>query len=152
MRADVAAFAAITRDSAGPGERASAALIAARLHAVGAGEVAIEPFRYQGSYAAAHALHAAAGLVAARRGGPAGAALALAALASLELEASGRNQWLRSLLPAGEGANVVARVPAAGEHRATLVLVAHHDAAHTGFVWRKEIAEAAPRGGYEPGA
>ncbi len=39
-------------------------------------------------------------------------------------------------MPAGEGANVVARVPARGASRRTLVLVAHHDAAQTGLMWR----------------
>jgi hypothetical protein len=43
---------------------------------------------------------------------------------------------VRHVLPRGECANVVARVPARGEPRRTLVLVAHHDAAHTGFMWR----------------
>jgi Peptidase family M28 len=62
--------------------------------------------------------------------------LALAALVSFDADQSGRCQWLRRVLPAGEGANVVARVAARGESRRTLVLVAHHDAAQTGFMWR----------------
>jgi hypothetical protein len=62
--------------------------------------------------------------------------LALAALISFDADQSGRCQWLRHLVPSGEGANVVARVPARGEARRTLVLVAHHDAAQTGFMWR----------------
>jgi hypothetical protein len=62
--------------------------------------------------------------------------LALAALFSFDADQSGRCQWLRRVVPAGEGANVVARVPARGERRRTLVLVAHHDAAQTGFMWR----------------
>lgn len=125
----------MTRGSASPGERGSAEWIAGRLREVGAADVRLEPFRYQGTYAGAHALHVAAGLVAARRGGLCGAALAGAALASLELEASGRAQWVRRLLPSSEGTNVVARVPAAGEARGTLVVLAHHDAARTGFSW-----------------
>lgn len=87
-------------------------------------------FRGHRTYAWIHALHAAAGL----RGGLA----ALAALASLELEGSGRASWMRRVLPAGEGANVAARIPAAGDGAAhtTLVLVSHHDAARTGVSWR----------------
>lgn len=142
VRADVDHLAGMVRDSAGPGERASAAWIAGRLREAGAADVRVEPFRYQGTYAWAHAVHAAAGLAGAARGGPAGASVALAALASLEREASGRSQWVRRLLPAGEGANVLARIPAGRERRATLVLVAHHDAARTGLVWHPRIARA----------
>jgi hypothetical protein len=128
------------RDSAGIGERGAANWVAGRLRAIGVAEVALEPFRYQGTYAGAHALHAAAGLAAAALPGPAGRALALAALASLELEGSGRRQWLRALLPEAEGANVVARIPAAGPARETIVLVAHHDAARTGVFWHPRLA------------
>ena len=133
LRADVEALCAIVRDSAGAGERASARLVADRLRDVGASGVRVEPFRFQGSWGPRHALHFGAGIVAAatrRR------ALALAALASFDAEFSGRSQWLARVLPRGAGANVVARQPARGERRRTLVLVAHHDAAQTGFVWR----------------
>jgi acetylornithine deacetylase/succinyl-diaminopimelate desuccinylase-like protein len=122
LKRRVALLAEIERDSAGPGERAAAELIASWMEQAGAREVRVEPFRYQGTYAIAHALHALAGFFA-----------PLPALVSLELEASGRSQWLRRLLPKGEGANVVGRV---GEGRRKVVLVAHHDAARTGLVWR----------------
>jgi hypothetical protein len=133
LRRDVEALCAIVRDSAGPGERESSRLVARRLEEAGAEDVRIEPFRWQRSWGPRHALHFAAGIAAAATGRR---ALALAALASFDAEFSGRSQWLGRLLPAGEGANVVARVPARGEGRRTLVLVAHHDAAQTGFVWR----------------
>jgi hypothetical protein len=139
LRADVQTLAAMTRDSAGPGERQAAAWLATRLRDAGARDVTIEPFRYQGTYAWAHAAHAAAGLLAARLRSR---TLALAALVSLELEASGRNQWIRRVLPASEGANVVARLPARGERRGTLVLAGHHDAARTGLTWHPRIQEA----------
>ncbi len=144
LRADVEALAGMVRDSAGDGERAAAAWIAGRLREVGAGAVAVEPFSYAPSYAGAHAAHALAGLLAARRGGVAGAALAAAALLSLEREASGRSQWIRRFLPASEGANVAARIAPAGggAARRTLVLVAHHDAARTGLVWHRRRVEA----------
>ena len=103
--------------------------MADRLRAAGASEVRIEPFRYQRSWAARAAPHFLAGLTGNRL-------LALAALISFDADQSGRCQWLRHVVPAGEGANVVARVPAGGEPRRTLVLVAHHDAAQTGFMWR----------------
>jgi Peptidase family M28 len=143
VRADVEALAAMSRGSASAGERASAAWVAARLQEAGASDVRVETFAYQGTYAWAHSLHAAAGLAAMALRGWRGAALAAGALVSLELEASGRRQWVRRLLPAGEGANVVARVPSPGPRRATVVLVAHHDAARTGLAWHPAIKQAA---------
>jgi peptidase M28-like protein len=133
VREDIAALAAMTRGSAGEGERASARWIAERLSAIGVDDVAIEPYRAPRTYAWAHLAHALAGVVAARRGS---AALALATLASYELEVSGRRPWVRRLLPRGTGDNVVALLPAHGPRRRTLVLVAHHDAAQTGLMWR----------------
>jgi hypothetical protein len=64
---------------------------------------------------------------------------AAAALASFELEYSGRSQWLRRLLPGGEGTNVVGVLPARGARQRTLVLVGHHDAAHTGLMWHPRL-------------
>ena len=145
LREDVEALASMSRSSSAEGEQAAARWVADRLRAVGAATVEVEPFRFQRSYAAAHATHSLAALLAARLGGRAGATLALAALGSLEAEASGRAQWARRLLPASEGANVVARVPARGRARASLVLVAHHDAAHTGLVWHRALVEAGSR-------
>ena len=139
VRADVEALAAMRRGSASPGERRSAQWAAQRLREAGAADVALEAFSFQGTYAGAQAAHAAAGLVAARRGGWRGAALAGAALASFEGEVSGRAQWLRRLLPSSEGVNAVARIPAAGERRSTLVLLAHHDAARTGLSWHPRL-------------
>jgi hypothetical protein len=139
IRADVETLAGMVRASASTGERASAEWVAERLREAGAADVRLETFRYQGTYAWAHAAHLAAGVAAARLGGLPGAALAGLALASLEGEASGRRQWLRRLLPAGEGTNVVARIPAAGDARRKLVLVAHHDAARGGLIWHPRV-------------
>jgi len=142
FRRDVEALAALERRSASEGERRSAGWLADRLRDAGAQEVGLESFRYQHTFGHAHAVHFAAGLAAIllrRR------LLAAAALVSFELEFSGRSQWLRRLLPAGEGTNVVARLPAAGEPRRTLVLVAHHDAAHTGLMWHPALGRAGER-------
>lgn len=142
IRADVDALAALTRSSGRAGERESAERLAQRVRGLGAVDVEVEPYRYQRSYALAHAAHNVAGLAACRLGGARGAALAAAALGSYEREVSGRSQWLRRLLPGGEGANVVARIRAGGARRATLVLVAHHDAANTGLVWHPRVVSA----------
>lgn len=133
MRADVERLAAMTRDSAGPGERAAAAWIAGRIGG------AVEPYRFQPTYTGVNALHMAAGVAAAWRRSP---WLALAALASLELEGSGRLQWLRRLLPDSEGANVVRRIPGDGP---ALVVHAHHDAARTGLIWHPRVTSLGAR-------
>lgn len=139
IRALVSSLAGMVRGSARPGELRSAEWIAARLRDVGVADVRIEHYRYQRGYALAHGLHSLAGLAAIAHGGVRGAVGCLATLASYEAEVSGRRQWIRRLLPKAMGANVVARIPAARRARATLVLVAHHDAANTGLVWHPAV-------------
>ena len=136
---DIAALSSLTRSSARSGERESADYVASRLRAAGVLDVWHEGFRYQHTYTLAHAVHTLPALVAAARGGFAGTAVNLLAWASLELEVSGRRQWVRRLLPAGGGVNVLGRIPARSAPRATVVLVAHHDAANTGVVWNPRI-------------
>ena len=134
------------RGSASPGELAAADWAARRLAEAGASNVHVERFRYQRSIAPRNVAHLVAGVLAARAGGRTGAALATAALVSFELDFGGRSQWLRDLVPRGEGAWVAGRVPAAGERRRTLVLVAHIDTAHTGLGWKHpEIAGVGTR-------
>lgn len=110
------------------GEAATARWIAGRLGEVGL-EGAVEPYRGRTTYAWSFAALALAGL--SRR-----LPLRLAALAALELDASGR---LPLPLGMGEGANVVCRVPAAGERRLTVVLAAHHDTQRAGLVWHPAL-------------
>ncbi|HEX8741734.1 MAG TPA: M28 family peptidase [Thermoleophilaceae bacterium] len=136
MRADVEALAAMERGSASPGEVAAVEWGARRLRDAGAADVRVERFAYQRSIAERNVPHLLAGVLAARSGGVRGAVLAATALVSFELDFGGRSQWLRRIVPAGEGAYARARVPAAGEARRTLVLVAHVDTAHTGVGWR----------------
>lgn len=139
LRDDVAALAAMRRDSAGAGEREAAGWIAGRLREAGVEDVAVEPFRGQRHFGPAQAVPGLAGLLGARIGGLPGAFIAAGALAALELDGSGRAQPLRRWLPAGEGANVVARIPGEGP---TLVVLAHHDAARYGLSWHPALAEA----------
>jgi hypothetical protein len=142
LRADVEALASRERGSATAGELGSAEWLAGRLREQGAQDVRVEPFSYSRTFAHAQAAHFAAGALAAlsrRR------LLAAAALASFELDYSGRSQWLRRLLPAGEGANVVGRLPALGAAERTLVLVAHHDAARTGLMWDPRLSALGDR-------
>jgi acetylornithine deacetylase/succinyl-diaminopimelate desuccinylase-like protein len=142
LAADIEALAGIERGSATPGERRSAEWVAGRLREQGAVDVRLERFRYQRTFAHAQAIHFGAGALAALRGRR---LLAAAALASFELEYSGRLQWLRRFLPAGEGTNVIARLPASGPPERTLVLVAHHDAARTGLMWDPRLSRAGDR-------
>ena len=139
VRADVEALAGMDRRSASAGERESAGWCAERLSDAGASDVRVEPFRYQHTFGHAHAVHFAAAAT--------GRLAAISALASFELDYSGRWQGVRGVFPAGEGANVVARLPAHGERTRTLVFVAHHDAAHTGLMWDPRLAPPASERG-----
>ena len=140
VRADVEALAAMDRASAGEGERAAAAWGARRLTEVGAEGVRTQAFRYSPGWALAQVVPMLAATT--------GRLPAIAALAALELDVSGRAQPLRRVLPAGEGANVLAAVPPRETAERTVVLVAHHDAAQTGLLWRWPFADsgAGPRG------
>jgi len=142
IRHDVASLSELTRSSARAGERTSAEWLLDRLGELEIVEAEVEPYRYQSTYALAHGLHNAAGIAASALGGSRGALLAAATLYSYEMEVSGARQWLRGLLPGGDGANVLARVRAGGRRRATLVLVAHHDAANTGLIWSQAAVRA----------
>ena len=135
MARDVMALVQVDRRTTRPGERRSAELLATRLTEAGAVGVAVTEFRAQSSWVPTHLAHLI-GAVAASAASGVWARCASAAIAlSYELEVSGRNQWLRRVLPAGRGASVSARVPAVGRAHRTLVLIAHHDAAHNGLVW-----------------
>jgi len=139
LKADVHALSAIERRAATPGDRVSAEWVAGRMRELGVEDVRIEPFRCHSTWAVPYGAHNLIGLIAARLPAPLRFALALATAASYEADYTGRNQTLRSLLPgAGEGHNVVGRT---GQGRRTLVLVAHHDAAHTGWVWDPRFLE-----------
>jgi peptidase M28-like protein len=135
IRADVQSLAAMERGSASEA-KPHVAWLRTRLRDAGAHEIRTESFRFQRRWIWRHGAHVAAGVGAAVAGGPAGAALAAATLASFELEVAGRSSWTARFLPAGEGVNVLARIPAAGPAERTVVFIAHHDAARTGLLWR----------------
>jgi hypothetical protein len=132
---DVEALAAMERGSAAE-DKPHVAWLERRLRDAGAHELHTETFRFQRRWIWRYGAHGGAGIGAALFGGPIGAGLAAATAASVELDISGRNTWLARLLPAGEGVNVVARIPAAGEPRRTIVFIAHHDAQRAGLMWR----------------
>src|SRR4051812_17090897 len=140
IRSDVEALAAMERGSAAE-DKPQVAWLERRLRDAGAHEIHTESFRFQ-RRPWRHAVHGVAGLGAAALGGPAGAALAAGTAISLEGEAGAHSHWSGRFLPAGEGANVSARIPAAGQAARTVVFVAHHDAARTGLVWRMALRTA----------
>jgi hypothetical protein len=144
MRAAVEALAAMTRDSAGAGERASAAWLAELLREIGA-DVEVQPYRGAPTFAHHNALLAGAALAGSFARAPVRAVVAVGALAAWELDASGRARPLRRLLPRGEGANVVARIASRGPRRSTLLVVAPHEAARTGLMWSPPLTQAGAR-------
>jgi len=150
IRSDVEALAGMERGSAAA-DKPQVPWLEAPLAGAGAHGARVEPFRYQRRWVWRHGAHAAAGIGAALAGGPAGAALAAASAASFELDVSGRRQWSARFLPGGEGANVVASVPAAGPAERTVVIAAHHDAARTGWLWRSPLTRGAYRHARERG-
>jgi peptidase M28-like protein len=133
-------LATINRPSASPGEREAAEWIAERLREEGC-ETRVEEERAHGTYwwplGLLSTLAAVSGLVALRGRRVTGGLLG--ALASLGLvdESSGGRYWFRGRLPQRPTWNVVAETGDRGAAR-TLVLLAHHDAAHSGLVFHPE--------------
>jgi Peptidase family M28 len=136
-------LAAIERPSASEGEREAAEWIVARLEEAGA-SARIEPERAHGTYwwplgiGAAAAMAANLAALRGRRLTAAGlGALSAAALAD---EFPPGKRRLRNLLKQRTTQNVVCELGPADAER-TIVMVAHHDAAHSGLVFHPEIPE-----------
>jgi hypothetical protein len=149
LRQEVAALSAIHRPSASEGERQAAEWVAARFREIGV-SARIEEEQAHGHYWLPLALltgAAAIGGWASLRGRRVlGAAIGAAASAAIwdDLTA-GKRVFRRTFLPRGRAYNVVAEIGSASAER-TVLLVAHHDAAHSGlifhpaipaFVWRR---------------
>lgn len=135
LRRDVEQLVGLDRRTVGRGERESARYLATRLAEIGAKDIATTTFRTQSSWAPAHLAYLAIGADLALLSNPAARIAGAAVAAAYELEVSGRLNVAKRLLPARRGTSVSARIPAEGTTRRTLVLVAHHDAAHMGMVW-----------------
>lgn len=128
LASDIAALAGRPRGSARD-EASTASFLASRLAEAG---LSAEVQRYRGRTTYAWA-YAALSLLGLSRRWP----VRVAALAALELDASGR---FPLPFPSGEGANVVCRVPSAGEKVRTVVLLAHHDTQRTGWIWDPRVS------------
>lgn len=134
---DVESLVSLDRRTTTAGERTSATVIAARLQELGCQEVRLEAFKTVDSWVPPHLVHVAAGTFAAMSSSRVARLGALGVALSYELDASGRHPWVRTAMPQRSGTSVTARVPAPGAKKRTVVLVAHHDAAHTGLIWQR---------------
>ena len=141
LRRWVATLAAIERPSASAGERQAAELIAAELRRMGA-EARLEEDAAHGTYWWPIGLATGVAALAAlwrRRVAPALVAGLAGATAWDDVKLGTR--WLRRLLARRTAVNVVASAGDAHADR-TVVLVAHHDAAHSGLVFHPELARS----------
>jgi hypothetical protein len=145
-------LAAISRPSASEGERLAAERIATWLKAAGC-HVRIDRELAHGGYwwpiGLGNVAAAAGAGLALRRptAGARGIATALAGASAVALWddlGHGRRWFRRALLPQRPTWNVVAEI---GDLRAprTVVLVAHHDAAHSGLVFHPALGRIGPR-------
>jgi Zn-dependent M28 family amino/carboxypeptidase len=148
----VETLAPLERTPCSPGEREAAQWLAERLRAVGGVEVALEREPSWGTFAptstALGALGVAAALLA--LGGRRAAAAAAAALSTagiVDEAQNGPRLLRRAVRRRRETVNVVARIGEPAER--TLVVLAHHDAPQTGFIfdqtWQKKLYERFPR-------
>lgn len=151
-KAAIRELAAIERPSASDGERRAAEWIALRLKELGC-RVEIEQEEAHGGYwwpiGLANAIALIGGAVALRRRGRASRLLAAAAggvsAAALWDDLGHGSRWFRkALLPRRPTWNVVAETGDPDAER-TIVLVAHHDAAHSGLVFHPALGRLGPR-------
>ncbi len=150
LRGHVEELSAIHRPSASPGERQAAEWLVARLGEEEV-EARIEVEDGHGGYwwplGVANAVGALGGVAAGRGHRLTGAVLGAAAAAAALDELPPRGFRLRKLLQRRDMHNVVAELGRPDAER-TVVLVAHHDAAHSGLVFHPAIPEVADRLGF----
>ncbi len=151
-RETIIELAAIERPSASEGERQAAELIADRLAAVGCNP-RIEQELAHGGYwwpiGVANVASAGGAVAALRRRRPLtsviSAAVAAGAASALWDDLGHGSRWFRrALLPRRPTWNVVAETGDPEAER-TIVLVAHHDAAHSGLVFHPALGRLGPR-------
>ena len=147
MRERLEELEAIHRPSASPGEREAAEWLVRCFAELGV-DARIEAERAHGTYWWPLGIGAAAGALgglAALRGRRAlGFALGAAGAAAIADDFPPAQRRLRKLLPQRETYNVVAELGPADAER-TVVLVSHHDAAHSGLVFHPALPKLADR-------
>jgi hypothetical protein len=150
LRERVSALASIERETASPGEREAAEWLVTALAGLGA-EGRIEEERLHSTYwwplGVAAGAGALGGLAALRGRRLTGALLGALASAAAYTDMPPGRRRLRELLPKRSATCVIAEVGPADAER-TVVLVAHHDAAHSGLVFHPAIPQIADRLGF----
>ena len=143
MREVIEALAPLRRRAGASGERQAAELLAERLRAAGA-EARVEDVPFRDGYARLMMPLGTAGLIAgalALTGRSRWGAALLSTLVGLAMgddAANGPRIWRRLATKPQTTTNVVAELGPA-EHDRTLVVLAHHDAAPTGFVFDQSL-------------
>jgi hypothetical protein len=144
LRADVEHLSSIERPSASPGERRAAEWIAERFRAAGL-EPRVEEERATGGFWwPIGLLNAVALLGAALPWRLARRVIAATAVAALVDDIDHRRRGFRALLPKRPTYNVTAELGDPAAER-TVVIVAHHDAAHGGLIFDTRGIEAFAR-------
>ena len=135
LRSLVERLSTLTRESGSDDERRAAELIAAELIAAGAERVRLEDERVHGTYWWPVGLPTAAAAAAGALGRR-GLAVFAGALGAFSVAGDIRfgPRPLRRVLPQRTTVNVVGEIGPADAPR-TVVLVSHHDAAHTGLIF-----------------
>jgi hypothetical protein len=137
----------IERPSASEGERRAAEWLVERFAELGA-EARIEAEPAHGTYwwplGIGAALGALGGLLSLRGRRLLGGALSAAAAAGMASDFPPGRRLLRRALPRRTTYNVVCELGPAGAER-TVVLIAHHDAAHSGLVFHPRLPEIGDR-------
>jgi len=138
-------LAAINRPSASPGEAEAARLIADELRATGA-DVRVEEESVHGTYWWPVGLLTGLGAIAGLAFGRLGAAVAglFAAAAVTDDITGGRQLFRRRALSQRTTSNVVAQIGPADAGQ-TVLVVSHHDAAHSGLVFHPGAPRAVLR-------
>ena len=147
LRAQLEELERIDRPSASEGERRAAEWLVARFAELGA-EARIEAEPAHGTYwwplGIGAALGAIGGIASLRGKRVRGAALAAAAVAGIASDFPPGKRRLRRLLPRRTTYNVVCELGPADAER-TVVLIAHHDAAHSGLVFHPKLPHIGDR-------
>jgi hypothetical protein len=147
LRAWLEELERIERPSASEGERRAAEWLVGRFAELGA-EARIEAEPAHGTYwwplGLGATLGALGGIAALRGRRLLGGALAAAATAGMASDYPPGKRHLRRLLPRRTTYNVVCELGPAEAER-TIVLIAHHDAAHSGLVFHPELPNIADR-------
>jgi acetylornithine deacetylase/succinyl-diaminopimelate desuccinylase-like protein len=144
IQSDIEALCRFPRGSASEGEREASQWVASRFQEIGL-EPELETYHFYPEYWnvwGAHMLGALGAWLLLGRGGRRrrllGAAATSFLAASFWGDAAARFHWLRRLFPARPSTNVLARLPNPQAQR-LLVVSAHVDTAHSGFVFHPAV-------------